>query len=185
MQNLMLDLETVGLNYNAPIVSIGAVLFDLEKAKLGAEFYVAVDLTSSAKNSPIDADTVKWWMRQSSEAQVVFNDPNAQKLDNALIKFSEFITNNCDEPSNLKVWGNGSNFDNVILKEAYNSISLETPWSPFNDRDVRTMVSLAEDLTSKNIKSLVIRKGIYHNALDDAKYQAQCVCEAFKLCKGK
>ena len=45
------------------------------------------------------------------------------------------------------------------------------------------MVNLAEELTSQNVKDLVKREGTHHNALDDAKYQAQYVCEAYKLCK--
>ena len=84
MQDLMLDLETLGLNYDAPIISIGAVFFDLQTSTLGAEFYIVIDVASSAEKTVIDADTVKWWMRQSSEAQSIFNDPAAVSLNTGL-----------------------------------------------------------------------------------------------------
>ena len=70
-----------------------------------------------------------------------------------------------------------------MLREAYKANRQAVPWSSFYDRDVRTMVNLAEELTSQNVKDLVKREGTHHNALDDAKYQAQYVCEAYKLCK--
>ena len=183
MQDLMLDLETLGLNYDAPIISIGAVFFDLQTSTLGAEFYIVIDVASSAEKTVIDADTVKWWMRQSSEAQSIFNDPAAVSLNTGLQSFSAFIHNNCESPKKLRVWGNGCTFDNVLLREAYKANRQAVPWSSFYDRDVRTMVNLAEVLTSQNVKDLVKREGTHHNALDDAKYQAQYVCEAYKLCK--
>ena len=185
MQNLMLDLETLGLDYKAPIISIGAVFFDMKTGTTGAEFYMVVDVVSAAKNATIDADTVKWWMRQNTDAQAVFNDPNAQELGHALMRFSEFITDNCAEPNKMHLWGNGCNFDNVILRETYKANGLTAPWNPFNDRDVRTIVSLTEQLTGQNPRRLVDRVGTHHNALDDAKYQAQYVCEAARLLTNK
>ncbi|HAU5802086.1 3'-5' exonuclease [Citrobacter freundii] len=44
MNNLMIDLETMGKKPNAPIVSIGAVFFDPQSGELGQEFYSAVNL---------------------------------------------------------------------------------------------------------------------------------------------
>lgn len=38
MNNLMIDLETMGKNKDAPIVSIGAVFFTPETGDIGQEF---------------------------------------------------------------------------------------------------------------------------------------------------
>lgn len=42
MNNLMIDLETMGKNKDAPIVSIGAVFFTPETGDIGQEFYTVV-----------------------------------------------------------------------------------------------------------------------------------------------
>ncbi|HFW3715890.1 TPA: 3'-5' exonuclease, partial [Salmonella enterica subsp. enterica serovar 6,7:y:-] len=47
MNNLMIDLETMGKKPNAPIVSIGGVFFDPQSGEIGHEFYTAVNLESA------------------------------------------------------------------------------------------------------------------------------------------
>lgn len=70
MNNLMIDLESMGKKPNAPIVSIGAVFFDPQSGELGQEFYTAVNLESAMEQGAVpDGDTILWWLRQSSEAR--------------------------------------------------------------------------------------------------------------------
>lgn len=175
----MLDLETLGVRHNAPIISIGAVFFDITNATIGEQFYVVVDLKSSSEHAVMDANTVKWWMKQSDEARLVFNDTSAVSLVGALEQFSNFIRANCSFDS-VKVWGNGINFDNVILREAYYQVGMSPPWRYVNDRDVRTIVDLANDITGFDVKTAP-KTGIVHNALDDAIYQSKYVSNAFQL----
>ena len=179
MNHLMLDLETLGTRLNAPIVSIGAVFFDITNATIGEHFYIVIDLNSSAQHGTIDADTVKWWMRQSDSARLVFNDTSAVSLVEALKQFSNFIVANSSYNS-VKVWGNGINFDNMILREAYYQVGMSPPWRYVNDRDVRTIVDLAHDITGIDVKA-TLRSGVAHNALDDAIHQAKYVSKAFQL----
>ena len=71
-ENVMIDLETMGVNNNAAIIAIGAVAFDFE-GNLGYHFYQTITLQSSVENGGImDASTVLWWMRQSDEARKEF-----------------------------------------------------------------------------------------------------------------
>jgi exodeoxyribonuclease VIII len=64
MNNVMVDLETMGNGPAAAIVAIGAVEFDPDTGQLGREFYREVDLEDSAfRGGVIDASTVLWWMR--------------------------------------------------------------------------------------------------------------------------
>jgi len=46
MTDYMIDLETLGTKVDAPVLSIGAVEFNLETGKLGQEFYCVLDLQS-------------------------------------------------------------------------------------------------------------------------------------------
>lgn len=60
MNNLMIDLETMGKNKDAPIVSIGAVFFTPETGDIGQEFYTVVSLDSAMEQGAIpDGDTNK------------------------------------------------------------------------------------------------------------------------------
>ena len=70
MNDLMIDLESMGKKPNAPIVSIGAVFFNPLTGELGQEFYMAVSLESAMDQGAVpDGDTILWWLKQSSEAR--------------------------------------------------------------------------------------------------------------------
>lgn len=74
MNNLMIDLETMGKNPNAPIVSIGGVFFAPEKGELGPEFCIAISLESAMEQGAApDGDTILWWLRQSPEARAAIS----------------------------------------------------------------------------------------------------------------
>ena len=68
--HVMVDLETMGKKHNAPIVAIGAVVFDPATGSIGESFYKVVCLESSVNwGAVIDPSTVIWWLKQSSEAR--------------------------------------------------------------------------------------------------------------------
>lgn len=180
----MLDIETLGTNETAPILSIGAVFFNPENGDLGAAFYKVVDLVSSAQNAIIDADTVKWWMKQSDETRSIFNQYESVSLLEGLSAFSTFISDSVDVKK-VKVWGNSSTFDNVILRTNYNKLGLPTPWQFYNDRDVRTIIDLARTIKGIDARKEIPRDGVLHNALDDALYQARYVSLAYQALKSE
>lgn len=180
MNNLMVDIETLGTDHTAPILSIGAVFFDPLTGAVGQTFYKIVDLISAAEHSVIDADTVKWWMKQSDEARAIFNQYEAVTLTNALTSLSAFITKHSD-PMKVKIWGNGSNFDNTILRVNFEKLEIPTPWKFYNDRDVRTVVDLARSISGIDPRKEISLEGTVHNALDDAIYQARYINVAYAL----
>ncbi|EJJ8002063.1 3'-5' exoribonuclease, partial [Escherichia coli] len=61
--HLMIDLETMGKNPDAPIISIGAIFFDPQTGEMGPEFSKTIDLETAG--GVIDRDTIKWWLKQS------------------------------------------------------------------------------------------------------------------------
>lgn len=52
MNNLMIDLETMGKKPNAPVVSIGAVFFDPQSGEIGPEFYTPLALKAQWNKVP-------------------------------------------------------------------------------------------------------------------------------------
>jgi exodeoxyribonuclease VIII len=165
VNNIMIDLETMGNGPQSAIIAIGAVEFDIETQTLGTKFYQLVDLASSvAQGGVMDASTVLWWLKQSDAARAALNGEGVN-IDDALQVFCDWSAE-CNHPSNLKVWGNGADFDNVILASAYRRSGREQPWPFWGNRCYRTVKGLYPHIKLE-------RAGTHHNALDDAVSQAQ------------
>ena len=168
--HLMIDLETMGKNPDAPINALAGKFFDPATGEMGPEFSKTIDLETAG--GVIDRDTIKWWLKQSREAQSAILTDEIP-LDDALLQLREFIDENSGEFF-VQVWGNGANFDNVILRRSYERQEIPCPWRYTNDRDVRTMVALGlvMDFDARNVTTF---EGERHNALHDARYQAKYV----------
>ena len=173
--DIMLDLETLDTGPDAAIVSIGAVAFNREG--LGPAFYVVANLDSTLKSgATISAGTVQWWMQQSDEARKVFAPHSyAVSLAVALSLFQTWLfamPRGADAPGpkdpaqRFRIWGNGASFDNVLLRRSYERLSMAPPWAFWNDRCYRTLKGLRPDIK-------LARTGTHHNALDDARSQAE------------
>lgn len=173
--HVMVDLETMGKKHNAPIVAIGAVVFDPATGSIGESFYKVVCLESSVNwGAVIDPSTVRW-LKQSSEARSAIVNDDAIPLQDALLQFREFVSDNVAGGSKkAQVWGNGASFDNSILRSSYDCIAEDYPWEYWNDRDVRTMVELGQAI-SFDPKTTIPFEGSRHNALADAIHQARYV----------
>lgn len=162
--DVMLDLETMGNGPNAAIVAIGAVEFDLSAMSIGRRFYQVVDLETSVRGGgEIDASTVMWWFRQSEEARNGICG-EGQPLQKVLVEFGSWLAA-LAVAEDVKVWGNGAAFDNVILAQAYRHAALTVPWKFWNDRCYRTVKAMRPAVKMERV-------GIHHNALSDAESQA-------------
>ncbi|EEZ7565049.1 exonuclease [Escherichia coli] len=168
--HLMIDLETMGKNPDAPIASIGAVFFDPQTGEQGPEFSKIIDMGTCG--GTVDISTIEWWLQRSGEARAAILADRIP-LDDALLQLREFIDENSGEFF-VQVWGNGANFDNVILRRSYERQEIPCPWRYTNDRDVRTMVALGlvMDFDARNVTTF---EGERHNALHDTRYQAKYV----------
>ena len=164
LTDVMVDLETMGTEPGCPIVAIGAVLFNPKTDEIGDTFYSLIELESCIDaGMKVCADTIKWWFRQSDAVRGQVCNPSLDRVDlrTALIDFSVWL------PSDkCRIWGNGSDFDNVILEAAYKMNGMNAPWPFWNNRCYRTI---------KNLKPSIelVRQGTHHNALDDAISQAK------------
>ncbi|HDX3855360.1 TPA: 3'-5' exoribonuclease [Escherichia coli] len=168
--HLMIDLETMGKNPDAPIASIGAVFFDPQTGEQGPEFSKIIDMGTCG--GTVDISTIEWWLQRSGEARAAILADRIP-LDDALLQLREFIDENSGEFF-VQVWGNGANFDNVILRRSYERQEIPCPWRYTNDRDVRTMVALGL-VMDFDARSVITFEGERHNALHDARYQAKYV----------
>jgi hypothetical protein len=163
MNNIMLDLETLGKGSNAVIIAIGAVQFD--QTGLGQTFYTAVDPQSCVDiGMKVDVSTVMWWMGQNQTAREAFMGAGTP-IVTALRSFSDYVKDCAGDRA--EVWGNDSTFDNTILGNAYIAAGVVQPWPYWGNRCYRTIKNLYP-----HVPFDFGRVGTAHNALDDAVTQA-------------
>lgn len=168
MRDVMIDIETMSTRPNAAFMSIGAITFDMVNLRKGERFYTTISLSScEAANLVIDASAVQWWGKQSERArQEVFGGPQLP-LHDALTRFADWIGRNMTEQNSRCVWGNGANFDPVIVESAYRATGIALPWEFWGVRCFRTLKSLWPNIEPPP------RAGVHHHALDDAEYQVE------------
>lgn len=176
-----IDLETAGLTPNAPILSIGAVRFRKDGVPLPGpehEFQVTIDLKGQAA---IDPSTFYWWLKQSDEARAaVLEGEGGLSLGNALRALWQWMQ------ADSEVVGRESSFtgelwirgdrDSCWLEEAHKREGIKQGYRFNKVRDQRTLVEFAE------ARGLVMphRSGVAHDALEDARYQAECLQAIFQ-----
>ena len=165
--DVMIDLETLGTTPGCVILSIGAVAFDPMPGEPGDELYVVVNTQSCLESGlTMDDATIEWWSQQSAEAKVVLDEAKTggEMLDAAMTQLTDYLE--ALGIKQVRIWGNGADFDNAILSCCYRAVNQVVPWVPWNNRCYRTLKNLIKGPRLK-------REGTYHNALDDAKTQAR------------
>ena len=163
---VMLDIETLGIDPGAAILSIGACTFDREG--VGETVELSVDLESCQdRGLEIDADTLQWWLGQDDAAREILTGGAA--LPTALSELRGFLeTNDYDE-----LWANSPKFDMAHLEAAYDALDWPTPWAFYELRDVRTVTELPGAVELE-------QDGTEHDALDDAVHQAREVAATLR-----
>ena len=172
-RHVVVDLETLSTRSNACIVSVGAVA--IENYEIVDEFLVNVCAkTCEEAGLHKDQETIAWWERQSIEArQAWLKDPIP--LTDALDKFALWYGN-----ESIPIWGFGANFDVVILENAMTySGWIDNrqrgnlfPWKFWDVSCLRTLMNVHG--------KRLIKTGVNHNALDDARSEAILLIELLR-----
>jgi hypothetical protein len=168
--HLMIDIETLGTRPNSVILSVGAVLFDLcDKIEVMLHKKISIQSCLDA-GLEVNGNTIEWWLSEPKEILDNLNEGYKYKLETVLNDLSSLNLHQ----SNWYVWSHGSNFDIVLLENAYKALNRYAWWNYKNVRDTRTLF----DLVNYDYKA----KG-GHDALEDAVNQAKAVQEAYKQLK--
>ncbi len=175
--DISLDLETLGTAPGSVILSIGAVAFNIDDPthrmlpESLPRFDIAIDVASATQAGfTIDPDTVMWWLRQSDGARHAMAQKQGQagRLAEVLYAFRDFVGLATVGPDTVRVWGNGSDFDNVLLAEAYRKLNRPAPWKFWNNRCLRTLRAEHPDVPR-------VKPRLAHDALSDAEAQAATI----------
>jgi len=167
----MIDLETLGVEPNSVILTLGAIKFDpFSAAEPHGELYLKLNTEEQESlGREIDDNTLAWWAKQSDSVK------NEALSEGDRISVSEFlkeINKFCVGLDNL--WCQGPLFDYAMLQNLYRQAGEPCPWNFWQIRDSRTLFAMMPQDPRKQIQEEL------HNALADSYYQAKCVQQTYK-----
>jgi DNA polymerase III epsilon subunit-like protein len=170
LTHVMIDLETWGTSPYSTIIEIGACTFDpyaiTSNMIIADRFEVAIAPIDAGLR--VDVETLMWWMAAERDAaRAIWLSKPRVAIRVALDGFADWLRSVSanDQCTDVRMWGNGAGFDNMLLRQAYEMNSREAPWSFRHDRCFRTLCNL---LTLEEEYYL----GTAHTALADAENQA-------------
>jgi inhibitor of KinA sporulation pathway (predicted exonuclease) len=165
----MIDIETLGTQFTAPIINISAALFDLHSGNISNTFAVNINPDSQKKYGyAAEASTIEWWTK-SNHKQLVSLLTNTTDSQDAFRLFYDYI-NQQGQISTRYVWAKGSSFDLAMIKNFAEKLGYVTlPWNYYNEMCCRSLFNL--------FKNTIVEKhtfqGDKHNPLHDIQNQAQ------------
>lgn len=166
------DIETLALTHDAVVMSIGLVAFTLVGGEVGSTFILPDQDEQRQFGRRVDPDTAQWWNGADKEgARRQFEGPlSSIMMTHSLIRtfINRFETRMTTVAG---VWGFGSDFDNATLFSLCathtKSDKGAAPWPYKKNRCGRTLTAMYPNVPRPE------NRGVHHNALDDARWQAE------------
>lgn len=155
--HMMVDIETLGIEYNSPIVQIGAVVFTESGIITGREW--DIEFPKSLEHASMS--TILWWLgRPKENIDAVFGSKNRIRLGTALHQLGKFYK----EFDCQTVWSKGPDFDLNMIEGKFKIFpEMEVPWKYNAKRDYRTILKMFQ-----GIPPTISVKDIKHSAHSDA-----------------
>jgi hypothetical protein len=178
-KQIMIDIETLGRKPGCSVLSIGAVIFDLDSDEIHDQFYIEINRASSQEfGLKEDRDTLEWWSEQGEEARALLarceSLDSSESMADAINLLTRFLSKH-----SYDIWANSPSFDLAILGRLYDLLFIDVPWPFYKERDCRTLLAIGKQF-GINAKKDTSFEGVAHNALDDALHQAQYVRVVFR-----
>lgn len=170
----MVDLETLGVGRDAPILTLAAVIFDPFGSTSGETFYRKIDPKCYDKypyDFKINYSTLMWWLEQrTAPRDEAFS--GKEDIKTVMIDFVQWL-----KPlGRLHMWSHGKEFDLPILESAMTVFDLTVPWKFWDTRDTRTLYHLANVILPKPSETDLD----LHHAVGDCQRQIKGVQEAYR-----
>lgn len=181
--HISIDIETLGLTPGHKILSIGAIEM-FNPPTYERSVYLEVDRKSQDRYFLIeDSDTIAWWAKQKIPMPGTSEVLREADVADAMKELSEWIADVVASKRDLLgnpelkpyIWAKSPSFDCSILKDIYRRVHEKCPWDFRQEMDVRTAMKI-----SKLSDNDFVFTGKKHNALDDARYQAEIVERCYR-----
>lgn len=138
MDDIMIDIESLSLQPDAVVLSIGAVKFSCQSTcepRYGDRLLLVPNvLQQIAVGRHVDPKTQTWWAGQPQAASAHWKNPGEDLfVQTALAALSRFTE------GYQRIWANGICFDITVLEHLYRQFNLTAPWKYNAVRDARTV----------------------------------------------
>lgn len=157
MNNIIIDIETLGRRNDAAITQIGLVVADKDYKPIESHLIQVAPKAWGTCNRTISGETILWWMG-------VDNNPLNDKYTAYVSSYSMLlpllneIIGGYDTEDTL-IWTKGA-MDLFCLKDLYEYFDADLPWQFWQPRDIRTIKESVKEWKTNEFNS--------HNALADA-----------------
>lgn len=192
MNDVMVDLETLGQEPGSVILSISAVQFNILTGETDREFDQVIGLDSSLKAGlKLDPATLAFWTEASKRLAYFLTYEGRVSLSTALGNFAIWLGKleqrddgfGSTRNDEVRMWGRGPRFDFGLLSFAYNHMGYpRMPWDFRKERCVRTMEMFHPEI--KRLEDGFRTTGL-HNGIDDCKHQIAYVSKIYNKIKSK
>lgn len=187
--NIMIDTETLGVDVGAPVITIGATLFDpftcdSSEELLRRSLLIRVDIQDAVDLADrVDGNTVRWWFEQNDDAIKALVGDDAISMKEALLRLFNYCSSRIPRadddffqgisqlPPATSFWAKDPDFDMRLLEFFYQKLDIQKPWKFYDCRSVRTVQDLAWPNGRIDRPSFEI-PGVAHDARWDAISQA-------------
>jgi hypothetical protein len=176
MDDIAIDLETLGVNTRPAILSIGAQHFDKRTGKMGGTFYIELIADEALKYGNVDGSTLTWWINRNEALRTsmfpVDKVKGSTKVNahTALCQFHAWVRKCSLDPM---MWAYGD--DVQWLKHLFEvaGFTMRPPWARNRVQSVGTALLLA------GVKPIDVPSKAHHDAKDEATWAANAVVIAW------
>jgi hypothetical protein len=171
----MVDCETVGLGENAGVLQLAFVPFLIEDPLAqypGQTIHLALQPQLDMGRA-IECQTLKFWLDQPPMAQTpllnaLASTGDSESIRESLEALAIWLRSWIANAESIELWSKGAGFDVRILKNLFAQFAIEWPFHYRADRDLRTLMALAE-MDSSTLTRTSTEPA--HNALGDCRFQ--------------
>ena len=180
---IVFDLETLSTTADAVVLSMGMLMFDLNRRQTfgdlleqGEEIHFARK-PQLALDRNINKNTWEWWTKQSEDARAVLHVPeedctHPREFFNDILYpyYQQWGVNPAWAQKNIKWASRGTHFDAAILSNMFADFNVSEPWKYWNLIDTRSWLHARgwED----NAKLVKPQEMVAHDAKHDVAFEA-------------
>lgn len=171
MNNIMLDIETLGTSCNSAVIQVSMVRFN-EAGEMGETLSIKIDANEQIQmGAESSEETITWWKNTNTALfESLTTGDDVLSVKDALNKITAFVY------ASDKIWSH-SYFDATILSNLYRLAKIQVPWDYKKIRDIRTLT----DLSNIDLSKFDWQKEKTHDSLDDCRFQIKYCSYALQL----
>jgi len=198
-KEVMIDIETLGVEGDSVVLSIAAITFDrtdvlrhpglsilVETQTITVNEYISsfhspVSLLDClAAGCQINKPTAEWWKKQKDRTQLVESMAYTESLHTTMTRLKTYLETGYD-----LIWAKSPTFDLTILRSLAKSVGVDLGIDFRKERDVRTEIQDYPQFDVREIsKYLTVHNSLgtgisLHNPVYDSVIQIQAIQEVY------